>query len=103
MHIIVANHGTVAANRVRLWLSFGGSNDRKNIQDIAVPPKNEIPYTFLLRMTPERYAAGEIEGNRFNAIIDGSYTGLGGRNYPYKERQDYDPELKRFVPSMTNW
>jgi hypothetical protein len=54
-------------------------------------------------MGPERYATGQIEGNRFNAIIEGSYIGLAGRRYAYKAGLDYDPALRRFVPLLMNW
>ncbi len=103
LRIVITNLGTVAANQVKLSVSFGGSNDRKDIQNIAIPPKDKIPYTFVLRMTRERYATGQLEGNRFNAIIEGSYTGLAGKGYAYKARQDYDPQLRRFVPIRMNW
>jgi hypothetical protein len=54
-------------------------------------------------MGSDRYATGQIEGNRFNAIIEGSYIGLAGQRYAYKARLDYDPALRRFVPFLMNW
>jgi hypothetical protein len=103
LRIVIGNRGRVAANQVELSVSFGGSNERKKIDHIAVPPKEKITYTFLLPMGADRYATGQIEGNRFNALIEGSYIGLASQRYPYKARLDYDPELRCFVPLLMNW
>jgi hypothetical protein len=103
LRIVVGNPGPVAANQVELSVSFGGSNERKKIDHIAVPPKEKITYTFLLPMGADKYATGQIEGNRFNALIEGSYIGLAGQRYAYKARLDYDPALRRFVPFLMNW
>jgi hypothetical protein len=54
-------------------------------------------------MTAERYATGTGAENHFNVLIEGSYTGVAGRTYPYRDRQNYDPDLKRFVSFFMNW
>jgi hypothetical protein len=101
--IVIANHGTVAANEITLNVNFGGFNAPKQISKIAIPPKGKVKLTLFIPMTAERYATGTGAENHFNALIEGSYTGVGGRMYPYKDRQNYDPDLKRFVSFFMNW
>jgi hypothetical protein len=101
--IVIRNRGPVAANQVDLTVTFGGSNERKKIDNIAIPPKDKIAYSFVLPMGPDRYAIGQIKGNYFNALVEGSYIGLAGQRYAYKTRLDYDPALRRFVPILMNW
>lgn len=102
MRIVVKNHGTVAANDVKLHIAFGGSNAVKDIGRIAIQPQNKIVYTFSMPMTSENFHIGQTVGNRLNALIEGSYKGLSDQSYPYRERQEYDPDLNRFVPT-TAW
>jgi hypothetical protein len=101
--IVIANHGTVAANEVTLNVNFGGFNAPKQISKIAVPPKGKVKLTLFVPMTAERYATGSGTENHFNALIEGSYTGVAGRTYLYKDRQNYDPDLSRFVSFFMNW
>ncbi len=95
--IVIANHGTVAANEVTLNVNFGGFNAPMQISKIAIPPKGKVKRSLLIPMTAERYATGTGTENHFNALVEGSYTGVAGRRYPYNDRQNYDPDLKRFV------
>jgi hypothetical protein len=101
--IVIANHGTVAANQVALNVQFGGFNALKQISKIAIPPKRKVTVSLLLPMTAERYATGTGAENQFNALIEGSYTGVANQTYTYKDRQKYDPDLKRFVSFFMNW
>lgn len=101
--IVIRNRGPVAANQVDLIVTFGGSNERKEINNIAVPPKEKLTYGFVLPMGSAQYATGQIKGNYFNALIEGSYIGLAGQRHMYKARLDYDPALRRFVPILMNW
>ncbi len=103
VRIVIGNHGPAAANQVELAAWFGGSNERWTIRHIAIPPREKITYTFLLSMGPERYATGQLVGNRFNAIVEGSYIGLADQRHAYKAKLEYDPTLKRFVPFLMNW
>jgi hypothetical protein len=100
--IVVTNHGTSAANDVNLRVSFGGSNAIKDMNRIVIQPQNKIVQTFSIPTTSERYKLGQMVGNRFNVLVEGSYKGVADSDYRYRERQDYDPDLKRFVPVM-NW
>jgi hypothetical protein len=96
--ILTTNHGTAVADNVNLRISFGGSNVIKDIGRIAIQPKNKIAHTFSLPMTADRHKTGQTDGNRFNVLVEGSYKGLADHEYSYRERQEYDPDLKRFVP-----
>jgi hypothetical protein len=100
--IVVTNHGTAVANDVNLRVSFGGSNAIKDINRIVIQPQNKIVQTFCVPTTPDEYKVGQMVGNRFNVLIEGSYRGIADRDYRYRERHDYDPDLKSFVPVM-NW
>jgi len=96
--IVTTNHGTAVANDVNLRIAFGYSNFVKSINRIAIQPQNKIVYTFSLAMTSDGYRTGQTQGNRLNVMVEGSYKGLADHEYSYGERQDYEPELKRFVP-----
>lgn len=96
--IVTRNHGTVAANNIDLRIDSGGFVLSKQIVRVSIQPKNKLTYTFSLPMTSNEYAIGRTVGNQFNVLIQGSYKGLAGIEYKYSERQDYDPELRRFVP-----
>ena len=102
-NIVIANHGTVAANQVTLNVNFDGFNAPKQISKIAIPPKGKVTVSLFIPMTAERYATGTGTENHFNALIEGSYTGVAGQIYTYKDRQNYDPDLKRFVSFFMNW
>jgi hypothetical protein len=102
MQIVVANHGTSVANDVNLRISFGGSNAIKDINRIVIQPQNKIVQTFSVPTTPDRYKIGQSVGNRFNLLVEGGYKGVADIDYRYRERQDYDPDLKSFVP-IINW
>jgi len=102
-NIVIANHGTVAANLETLNVNFGGVNALKQISKIAIPPKGKVTISLFIPMTAERYATGTGAENHFNALIEGSYTGVAGQMYTYKDRQNYDPDLKRFVSFFMNW
>ena len=57
-NIVIANHGTVAANQVTLNVNFGGFNAPKQISKIAIPPKGKVTVSLFIPMTAERYATG---------------------------------------------
>ena len=86
-HIQIRNHGTAIADRVALTFTFGGTNDRKKIDRIVIQPGDKHADTLSLPIMPD------------NALIQGSYKGIIIR-YPYNARLNYDPNLKRFVPSI---
>jgi hypothetical protein len=98
--IKIKNHGSTVANQIDLSLSFGGTNFTKKIDRIAIQPKDKITYTLLLNITCNQYEAGKVEGNRINTLIQGSYKGIADQMYSYNERQNYDPDLAQFVPSV---
>ena len=92
------NHGSAVANGINLRIRFGYSNFISDISRVSIQPQNKLVYTFALPMTLEEYKLGQTKGNRSNLLVEGSYKGLGNVDYKYSERQDYDPELHRFVP-----
>jgi hypothetical protein len=80
MQIVVANHGTTVANRIRLLVQFGGTNFRKEIGPLTVQPQRKLRQPFSYPMTPDAYKAGQADGNRLNALVEGSYWGLAKRS-----------------------
>ena len=98
--IKLKNHGTAVANQIDLSMSFGGTNFIKKIDRIAIQPKDKITHTLSLEIARNQYEAGKVEGNRINVLIQGSYKGIANQTYSYNERQNYDPDLKHFVPSV---
>jgi hypothetical protein len=97
-YIRIKNYGSAVANETDLTFSFGGTNFIKRISRIAIRPKDKISYPFSFEMTANQFAAGQVEGNRINALIQGSYKGIADRIYSYNERQDFYPDLNRFTP-----
>jgi hypothetical protein len=96
--IVTTNHGDAVANGINLRIRFGYSNFIKDITRVSIQPQNKLVYTFALPMTLDGYERGQTIGNRSNLLVEGSYKGLGNVEYKYSERQDYDPELRQFVP-----
>ncbi len=96
--IVTTNHGSAVANEVNLRIRFGSCDFIKDISRVSIQPQNKLVYTFALPVTLAGYQRGQTIGNRFNVLVEGSYKGLGNLEYKYSERQDYDPELHRFVP-----
>jgi hypothetical protein len=99
--IVVLNHGAVAANRVKLVMTFGYSSQRHTVDDVAIPPKSRIASTFVLSMDHNLYERGQLKGNRFTSLVEGSYVGVDNHVHRYNESQAYDPGLHRFVPTRT--
>lgn len=98
MRIVTKNSGSAAANRIKLRISVDGFNDVKNIGPIAIQPHNKVIHTFAIPMNSDTYSIAQTDGHRFNLLVEGPYQGPLGHEYSYGEKQEYNGELKRFVP-----
>jgi hypothetical protein len=96
------NHGAAVANRISLRVQFGGSNFRKEIGPLAIQPQSKIRQAFGYPMTPDAYKVGQTDGNLLNARVEGSYWGIGDKEYPYGELHEYHINLGGFVPYWAN-
>jgi len=99
--IVVKNHGTVAANEIDLTIQFGGTNAVKSVTHVAIQPGTKLTYPFALGMNVATYENSQVQGNRLNSYVYGSYSGLGGAKYKYSERAEFYSEFRRFVPFWT--
>ena len=98
--ITAKNHGTAAAHRINVTLTFAGgfaNNPRETILSIVIQPLSTFAQSFSFSMTRNAYESGQTRGNRPNVLVEGSYKGIADSTYEYHERQEYDLKLERFV------
>jgi hypothetical protein len=96
--VTLENHGAATAHQIKFQIRMGSSQGLKDIGPIAIQPMGKIKQQFSFPIGLSTYQQGQTAGNWLNALIEGSYAGIGDRRYQYKERQEYDPKLGHFVP-----
>lgn len=96
--VTLENHGAATAHQIKFQIRMGSSQGLKDIGPIAIQPRGKIKQQFSFPIALSTYQQGQTAGNWLNALIEGSYVGIGDRRYQYKERQEYDPKLGHFVP-----